>query len=514
MQLSYAQTLDLLLKEAFVYRRAVVGIFIAVNVLALGSGLFWPMQYTSSSTIIVDEKNIIEPLMKGTAVATDVTDRAKLAREVIFGRKLMSQVAASTEWLGGDGHSVKEVDALITKVIVPRTKITNVDKNLIKIEYSDTSAERAYTTAKKIAELFIFESLAEKAQESQDAYDFISKQTEEYHEKLVNAEVQLKEFHSSNLDAQPGSEGLVGTRINTLDEKIQQTLNDLNEAETKRASLEKQLSGEAEVTAVFTRDGQYRTRIGELQQQLDTLRLSYQDTYPDIVRLKHQIEDLREAIAGEQREREQGKGHPRAVNEEAMSANPLFQELRRELSQTKTLIDTLTARLSDNRRLLAAATARGRRVHDSEAALAELSRDYQVNRDLYQDLLKRRENARVSMNMDIANQGLTFRIHEPAMVPQNPSGPRFLHFVIGGMVLGVLLPFGLLYAKQQIDPRLRLDSSLSDKLKLQVLAVIPHLASPAEKWAMIVSVRTLSLLIVLNFGVVATIAALKSGGVF
>jgi polysaccharide chain length determinant protein (PEP-CTERM system associated) len=514
MQLSYAQTLSLLLKEAFVYRNAVVGIFIAVNMLAIGSGLFWPLQYTSSSTIIVSEKNIIEPLMKGTAVATDVTDRAKLAREVIFGRKLMSQVVAQPEWLKGDGHSAREVDALITKVIVPHTRITNVDKNLIKIEYTDTSADRAYTTTKNIAELFISESLAEKAKESQDAYDFISKQTEEYHEKLVNAEAQLKEFHSSNLDAQPGSEGLVGTRINALDEKIQQTLNDLNEAETKKASLEKQLSGEAEVTAAFTREGQYRTRIGELQQQLDTLRLSYQDTYPDIVRLKHQIEDLREAIASDKRERDLGRGRPRVVNEEAMAANPLFQELRRELSQTKTQIDTLRARLGDNKRLLVAETARGRRVHDSEAALAELSRDYQVNRDLYQDLLKRRENARVSMNLDIANQGLTFKIHEPAMVPQNPSGPRFLHFVIGGMLLGVLLPFALLYAKQQIDPRLRLDLGLSEKLKLQVLAVIPHLASPAEEREVMSSMRKLSLLIALNFGVVAIFAALKMGGVF
>lgn len=513
MQLSYAQTISSILQEAFVYRKAVVGIFIAVNILAISSGVLWPPQYTSWSTIIVDEKNIIEPLMKGTAVTTDVTDRAKLAKEVIYGRKLMSQVAALPVWLSGDEHSAKEVDGLITKVIIPSTQITNVDKNLIRIQYTDTNAERAYSTTKKIAELFISESLAEKAKESQDAYDFISKQTEEYHEKLVNAEAQLKEFHSSNLDAQPGSEGLVGTRINSLEEKIEQTQNDLNEAETKKASLEKQLSGEAEVTTAFTREGQYRTRIGELQQQLDTLRLSYQDTYPDIVRLKHQIEDLREAIVTDQKERAQGKGRPLAANDEAMSVNPLFQELRRELSQTKTLVDTLTARLSDNRRLLTSATVRGRRVHDSEAALAELSRDYQVNRDLYQDLLKRRENARVSMNLDIANQGLTFKIHEPAMIPQYPSGPRFPHFVIGGFVFGILLPFGLLYVKQQIDPRLRMNTGLSDKLKLQVLAVIPHLANPAEERSMISSMRTLSLLVILDLGVVATVVALKSAGV-
>ena len=43
---------------------------------------------------------------------------------------------------------------------------------------------------------------------------------------------------------------------------------------------------------------------------------------------------------------------------------------------------------------------RSRRIAASESALAELTRDYEVNRDIYQDLLKRRENARVSMNLD------------------------------------------------------------------------------------------------------------------
>ena len=43
---------------------------------------------------------------------------------------------------------------------------------------------------------------------------------------------------------------------------------------------------------------------------------------------------------------------------------------------------------------------RSGRIADSESALAELTRDYEVNRDIYQDLLRRRENARVSMELD------------------------------------------------------------------------------------------------------------------
>jgi polysaccharide chain length determinant protein (PEP-CTERM system associated) len=512
MHLSLTQIVDALLHEAFAYRRAVVAIFVAVSFLGVGLGLSWPSKFTASTTIIVDEKNIIEPLMKGAAVATEVTDRAKLAKEVIFSRRLMAKVIERAGWAPGQTLTPKEEESVITKILIPNTKISNIDKSLIKIEYSDGNSERAFVTAREIADLFISESLAAKAKESQDAYDFINAQTEEYHEKLVKAEAQLKDFRSANLDAQPGSEGTVGTRINTLEEKIQQTVNEINEAETKRASLEKQLSGEAEVTAAFTHEGQYRTRIAELQQQLDTLRLSYQDTYPDIVRIKHQIEDMNEAINNDRREREAGKGKPHALSEETMAANPLFQELRRELSQTKTQIDTLQARLVDARRLLTNETTRGKRVHDSEAALAELTRDYQVNRDLYQDLLKRRESARVSMNMDIANQGLTFKIHEPATMPLAPSGPRFLHFFLGGIVLGLAIPFGLLYLKLQLDPRLRFESIISDKLKMPVLAVIPHLSNSAEERAAAGSLRTLLLVVAANFGILAGIAAMRVGG--
>ena len=123
---------------------------------------------------------------------------------------------------------------------------------------------------------------------------------------------------------------------------------------------------------------------------------------------------------------------------------------------------------------------RGKRVHGGEVTLAELTRDYQVNRDIYQDLLKRRENARVSMNLDKEKQGLSFRIQEPATLPIDPSGLLFKHFIIAALVLGVLVPVGLVYAKLQIDPRIRVGSMVAERNNLPLLAVIPHLWQQTE----------------------------------
>src|SRR5260221_12114280 len=64
--------------------RLFVTLFVVVNVMALAAGFVWPKNYTSSTSILVDDKNVIQPLMLGAAVATDIADRGKNAREVIF----------------------------------------------------------------------------------------------------------------------------------------------------------------------------------------------------------------------------------------------------------------------------------------------------------------------------------------------------------------------------------------------------------------------------------------------
>ena len=87
---------------------------------------------------------------------------------------------------------------------------------------------------------------------------------------------------------------------------------------------------------------------------------------------------------------------------------------------------------------------RAKRIHGGEATLIKLTRDYDVNQGIYQDLLKRLENARVSRNLDMEQQGLSFKIQEPAKVPLLPTGVRFIHFAIAGIVLGIAVPFGIM----------------------------------------------------------------------
>jgi len=500
-----------LFHDLYRYRYVVVTAFILINVVAVSLGLAWPKSYTASSTIYVEEKNIIQPLMKDAAVTTNVVDRARLAREILFSRRILDDVMTSASWTKGTVSDLQKEKMM--EDIKARTNVRNVGKNLVKVEVKTTDAKRAYETAKKFAEVFVAESLGTQSNESAAAFDFIDSQVKEYHAKLIEAEQALKEFRSQNVDARPGTDSQVAAKITTLQNVVEKTSLELKELQIKQASIEKQLSGEAEVTASVTKEGQLVSHIAELQGKLENLRLSYHDTYPDIVHLKQQIDDLKEAVIAERHRREAARLQPRtgdqAFVDEGVRINPIYQKLRAELLETRTLIETLSTRLHESKKRLAEEIDRARRVHGGEAALAELTRDYEVNRDIYQDLLRRREKARVSRNLNEDKQGLTLNIQEPAVLPLQPSGIRFLHIMVFGFLLSIIVPPGLLIAWQKINPWIRSPLLISDKLKLPLLVTIPHLSTPAEEADVVRGFGVIAMAGLVTVGFVAGVAALR-----
>jgi polysaccharide chain length determinant protein (PEP-CTERM system associated) len=473
-QADWLQLVPLLLVEL---RRRVFGLclgFAAVALLALAVGLLLPKKYTSSTTILAGETNIIAPLMEGRAVPTGVADRGRIAREVIFSRKVMGDILAAGGWAEELEDPIARERA--AEQIKLRTRVSSPGANLIQISYTDKEPERAFKVAQRFADLFMEESLAAKERESREAYEFIDSQVQEYHGKLTDAESRLKEFRANNQDAAPGSETDVRTRVAGLRTSIEQARTQLSELRMREASLQGQLSGEAEVSGARTRSGEMQIRLAELQGQLDRLRLDYTDDYPDVMRLRHQIEDLQASIVEARASERTGQR-----DEAAAMRNPLYQELRSDLAQARSDSAGLAARITENEALLKQELERGRRVADSEADLAELTRDYEVNRDIYQDLLRRRENARVSMNLDAERRGLTFRVQEPAALPLQPAGLRLMHFALAGLVLGVLLPLGLLGAYLIYDPRPRSAVVLGNQQPLPVLVSIPDFRTVADR---------------------------------
>lgn len=504
MNTDLMELLRMMRRELWIKRRLFAGIYIATSLLFLVVGWNWPKLYSSSSTILVDQQSILQPLMEGTAVTTDVTDQAEVAREIIFSRRAMQEVLKNGGWTSGELSDLAR--ERLAADIERRTRVESEGNNLIKISYSDRNPERAYRTARQMTDVFINHSRVAKQRESQDAYQFINSQVLEYHNKLQQAEDALKRFQSENIDARPGTQDQVNARIVDLKRRKEAAQLQMRELQAERKTLKQQLTGEAAMTASMSRAGEYRQQLAELEQKLAVLRLSYHDTYPDIVQLKAQMKALREALAKE-------SGDPATDDIAAVgSSGELFQQLRGRFSETETQLATLKERLAEINSLLEKEQERMVRISQVEAQLAELNRDYNVNQDIYQSLLRQRENARISMNIDRENQGMTFQIQEPAALPLTPKGIRFAHFMAAGLALSVILPFGLIYGLTVLDQKVRTRSVVSDSLGLPVLASVYPMNRSSEYNLNTFKKSFILLAIVLSWVVYGYAAWLKING--
>ncbi|MDE1892788.1 MAG: hypothetical protein KGM46_03475 [Pseudomonadota bacterium] len=477
---SFDTMLPVVLNEARRRRIALVLVFAGVALAVLAVGLAWPKKYVASTTILAQESSIITPLMQGAATPTANAARAGMARAVVFSQKVLDQILVTGGWAASH-PSPAEKDRII-QGIRTRTTVTFSHDNLITITYYDSDPRRAYEVTREFAQLFIAESLASKKRESRDAFDFINNQVQQYRAKLAGAETKLMDFRQSNPDARVGSVADTNNHISQLRTQIENSRLDLMEKRSQIASLLTQLNGQSEVNTVQTTSGVYQVELANLQAQLNKLLLTYTDEYPDVIRIRHQMEDLRQQLA--QDEKRKQAAHAAGVADTTgnnVQFNPLYQQLQSQLSTLRADSAAIEARINESNALLQSEMQRSSRIANSDMVTAELTRDYNVNRDVYQDLLNRREKARVSMNLDSEHQGLTFRVQNPAVIPLNPSGLRFIHFAIASVLLALAIPVGLLFGVARLDPRVRSTEQLKRLTGLNVLATIPFYPTPQDR---------------------------------
>lgn len=504
MQLPLDQLIKILLREYRKYFPLIVVTFSIISITVIIIGYNWPKTFSSSTTIYADKKDIIRPfVVQGLDKSTPVINQ-KDAGEVIFSRQIMKEILREGGWLDANPSPLEQ--EFIARKIKANTDISRVGASILKITYTDTDPLRTFLVTSKYAELFLAEAVASRQRQSQETYDFIDSQVKEYHRKLRDAEEKLKQFRVENVDARPGGEGGVFSHIDSLRRNLESNALALKEALIRKRSIEKQLSSEAVNSKGVATVQLYQKKITELQEQLDLLRLTYHDTYPDITRLKQQIDEMKQAIVKENEKAGQSEAGQTEVpvsyidnmarQQNENNFTPLYQELRKQLSETMTEIDLYQTRMNELERLIGEARERAGMIGESNAAEAELVRDYEVNKDIYQNLLRKREDARVSMQLDSEGRGITYKIQELANMPLVPTGIRFLHFLILGPLVGGLLPLGAVFALVYLDPRIRSEAALTEKLELPILVSVPAMAVEESASSLFGTTRYRSLIIV------------------
>jgi len=468
--------LHIIFKEAWIRKKLVVSLYILVSAIFAGLAWVWPQVYTSSATIVVDDRNIIRPLMEGTAPTTALTEPLKLARSMMASRTTLKEVLMVGGWID-ENTPQQQIDSLMDHAR-SKTEITNTGKMIVHISFRDRDPMRAYSAAKSMSEIFIRESYLIKQRESESAYQFIDEQAENYLKKLQTADLAIKEFREKNVDSTPGALQAANSRIIELTRNIEDINIEILGEKSKLAAQQEQLSGGggAENTASIEREGALRARITSLRAQLEDLRLVYKDTYPDIVQIIHQISSTENQIQNEIDSRNSGINMQR----EDLTDSPLAQTLRSDMLLVQTSISTLMSRKNQLTVLLENERQKVTRINSVESEITELTRESAVNKSKYNQLIEQRESARISRDMDLAKQGINARIQEAAFIPASPKGLRFSHLIIIGILFSFGVPLSVVFGLTILDQKVRDPRIISEKLGLPVLANVHRVKSTQE----------------------------------
>ena len=498
------QLLKACLRELQLHKVSVVLCFAVVSLAVLFVGLNLPKTFTSSALLYANQDNIIEPLLKDKAAITQV-DHAKIAKDQIYSRRILEPVALQAG-LVDDDTSPKRVAVVIGRL---RNVIAleNSGDNYISLSYSSPNADTSFNVASALVEKFIDYSAESQRQESKEAFLFIDGQVKSYKSQLLNAEKNLKLFRASNRD---GTQQSVDAEIEKLRDKIQQMKLDLDELKTRKEFLAGQVHDEGQYVAQRYNNDETRKRLSEARTKLDGLLLSYTETHPDVIHLREQIVDLKTAISTSKVKSISSLGQS---SDGQKAADPLYDQLRGKLADATVEIRTLEKRLIAYERLLGEQYERAKRVAERQAELSELLRDYSVTKNIYEDMLERKEKARLSMTLDLEGRGVSYKVQEPPIYPTLPKGLRFTHFAMAGPVLGIAIPLGLIFLFIQLDPRIRMSHKLEESLPVPLIGVVPHLTPPIRKRLFSKDIILLSLVVLAVIGVYAAVAWSKLNGV-
>ena len=224
--------------------------------------------------------------------------------------------------------------------------------------------------------------------------------------------------------------------------------------------------------------------------RLASLLARYTDKYPEVQKLRQQIQEREAKEKLQAPAPVETASNPeipvpppppakkKQVFVPASSSNPVI------ISQIKAVEEEIAKHKEEQQRLnklIGSYQAKLEAIPVREQQVAELVRDYEMNKTHYSQLLDKQLSAETASQLELRQKGETFKVLDPAQVPGRTSKPnRLLIDAAGsfaGLLLGILVVLGGEMAGQTI--------SCADHIPLfngnQVLEIIPMILTEADR---------------------------------
>jgi len=461
---------------------------IIFSALAIGFSFTIPPKYRTSTLVLIEEEKVSNPLISGLAVSTTVKDRLDTIVKILLSRPILEQLISELNL--DKGISGKEAYEDLINSLRNSISVQLIGRDLLKVTAEDANPVVCQKIANSITSIFIKHNLELQMRETNAGIEFLKSQREIYEKKLKEAEEALRKFkqeHQELLSAKVSEEltKIVGQNIPTnvqvlkfteLKGDIIKLKLDLKDLFKKREQLKKQLETESEyIVSERLADPvvkQLETDLNNKQVELAKLEVDATDIHPMVIRLKKEIEELKEKI------RERKKQSSSLGEKEVL--NPIYQNLKMELAKVETDIESVKTRIKLTTLALKEEAERIKVIPKKEEELANLQRDYNINAAIYEELTKKLETAYITQRLEFQEKGTKFRVVEPATVPLKPFKPNRKFMGFAGAMFGMMVGIALVAFTEMTDYSFTEATQLRNFLNIPVLTSVSQILTKEE----------------------------------
>ncbi len=432
-----------------------------------------PPKYEAQSTVLV-EKNVITNLVEGVAVTPSLEDRLSVLTYSIKSRALLVKVIKAM-----DMDTSNNMEQLIEK-LRENTEIKIVDTtvnrsrkgmDLFIVSFKHRDPRLAMDYVNSLVNHYIEENMSDKRQESYLANNFLSDQIKYFKNKIDEIDAEIVQYRTENGVFVALDEGKVLQTIEDSEAKLEELRITKMELEARKKSIEGNLEKESPyMVAVLGSARTIGEQLQKLQVKLNDLLTKYTESYPEVIRVKLEIESLNQQLKA-------GILKDSSVSEsdtELSTLNPAYQELKKELANTGFDITVLQTREKYLKQLIDTKKSNLKEIPTEKKKLADLEREKNSIKKIYEELIFRHGQSEVSKEMDIQDKSETYRIVDPAILPKYPVSPNRVKLILLALFTGVLGGAFLVINIDKLSNKVK-DIQDLKVLNIPVLGVIPRI---------------------------------------
>lgn len=324
--------------------------------------------------------------------------------------------------------------------------------DVLEVSYVSADAELAATIVNTTMAVYIADDIQANRAAAAAAQAFIEAQLPQTEAEVSAAESALRDFKEANqvVDLAQESENTVKV-LSGFDDSVTQLQAQLADSTAKAADIQQRLRLTPQQTydvGLVSESPGVQEVLGTLQSiqsQLAIERTRYQETHPEIARLRRQESSLNSLLS--QRVSTTLGDSAASLPVDDLQAGELEQSLIAEYLRLEAERSGLAQRIQTLTSAQSIQQARAQQLPSLEKSQRELERRLDAAQTTYSTLLENLQQAQVIENQSIGNA----RVISPAMVPNDSIALSKGLYIAAGLLVGSLLGVAAAFLIDLVD---------------------------------------------------------------